>query len=205
MFRFIFFFIAFTACPTFAGDDKEIYIRERRLLEEELKLSRNPDIYFVFNMKEKIIHFKSRGISLKELQIKDFNCWGTPVSVNTYQVKEKSSLIEPEREEIKPGESKKNENYKTGAFELTDMPSRYTVVLDGGISIYIKPLTEGIVSGISNFSYSSVRFITRPILMLWNVFKGKPYSAIDIVLEKNDARAFYWSLSDNSKTIIDTP
>jgi len=205
MFRFIFFFIALTVCPTFAGDDKEIYIRERRLLEEELKLSRKPDIYFVFNLKEKIVYFKSKGISLKELQIKDFNCWGTPVSVNTYQVKEKSALIEPEREVIKPGESKKNENYRTGALELTDMPSRYTVVLDGGISIYIKPLTEGIVSGITNISYSSTRFLKRPILTLWNVLKGKQYTAIDIVLDKNDARAFYWSLSENSNTIIDTP
>jgi len=205
IFRVIFFFIVLIACPTFAGDDKEIYIRERQLLEEELNLSRKPDIYFVFNLKNKILYIKSRGIPLKELQIKDFNCWGTPVSVNVYRVKEKSALIEPEREMIKPGEIKKNDKYKVDAFELTDMPSRYTVVLDGGIAIYIKPLTEGIASGISNASYSSVRFLTRPMLTLWNVLKGKPYTAIDIVLDKNDARAFYWSLSENSNTIVNTP
>jgi hypothetical protein len=205
MSRYIFIFIALIACPTFAGDEKEIYIRERQLLEEELNLSRKPDIYFVFNMKGKKVYIKSRGILLKEMQIKDFNLWGSPVSVNAYQARKKSALIEPEREVIKPGESKKNENYKTGALELTDMPSRYTVVLDGGIAIYIKPLTEGIVSGISNFSYSSVRFLSRPILTLWNVLKGKPYTAIDIVLDKNDARAFYWSVSENSNIIIDTP
>ena len=201
----MFFLIALTACPTFAGDDKDVYIRESRLLEEELNLSLKPDIYFVFNLKKKVVYIKSRGILLKELQIKDFNFWGTPVSVNAYRVKGKSALIEPEREIIKPGESKKNDKYKVDAFELTDMPSRYTVVLDGGIAIYIKPLTEGVFSGISNFSYSSARFLTRPILTLWNVFKGKPYTAIDIVLDKNDARAFYWSLSENSIAIIDTP
>ncbi|MBU1713335.1 MAG: hypothetical protein KKD47_09555 [Proteobacteria bacterium] len=203
--RLIFFFIALIAGPAFAGDDKGIYIRESRLLEEELKLSRKPDIYFVFNLKEKIVYVKARGISLKELQIKHFKCWGSPVSVNAYRVREKSALIEPEREMIKPGESKKNEKYKVDAFELADMPSSYTVVLDGGVAIFIKPSTEGIVSGISNASYSSVRFVTRPILMLWNVLKGTPYTAIDIVLDKNDARAFYWSLSEKSKAIIDTP
>jgi len=203
--RLIFFFIALIAGPAFAGDDKEIYIRESRLLEEELKLSRKPDIYFIFNLKGKMVYIKSRGISLKELPIKDFNFWGSPVSVSAYRVREKSTFIEPEREMIKPGESKKNEKYKVDAFEVTDMPSRYTVILDGGIAIYIKPLTEGIFSGISNFSFSSVRFLTRPILMLWNVLKGKPYTAIDIVLDKNDAMAFYWSLSENSNAIVNTP
>ncbi len=205
IFRLIFFFITLIAGPAFAGEDKEIYIRESRLLEEELKLSRKPAIYFVFDLKGKMVYIKARGIPLKELQIKDFNCWGSPAAANAYQVREKSTFIEPVREMIKPGENKKNENYKVGALELADMPSRYTVVLDGGVAIFIKPLTEGIVSGISNVSYSSVRFFTRPILMLWNVLKGKPYTAIDIVLDKNDARAFYWTLSENSNAIIDTP
>lgn len=205
MVRFIFFFIALIAGPAFAGDDKEIYIRESLVLNEELKLSRKPDIYFVFHLNGKRVHIKARGILLKELPIKDFNCWGSPVSVNTYRMKEKSAFIEPEREIIKPGESKKNEKYKVDAFELSDMPSRYSVVLDGGVVISIKPPTEGIGSGISNISYSSVRFLTRPILILWNVLKGKPYTAIDIVLDKNDAKALYWSLSGNPNAIVDAP
>lgn len=205
IFRLIFFFITLIAGPSFAGDDKEIYIRESRLLAEELKLSRKPDIYFVLNLKEKMVYIKARGISLKEMQVKDFNCWGSPVSVNTYQVREKSTFIEPEREMIKPGESKKNVNYKLDALELADMPSTYTVVLDSGVAVFIKPLTEGIASGISNVSYSSMRFFTRPVLMLWNVLKGKPYTTIDIVLDKNDARAFYWSLSEKSIAIVDIP
>ena len=205
MVRFIFFFITLITVPAFAGDEKEIYIRENRLMEEELKLSRKPDVYFVFNLKEKIIYIKSRGISLKEMPINGFNCLGTHVSVNAYQVRKKSTFNEPEREIIKPGEIKKNDKYKVDAFELSDMPSRYTVVLDNGAAIYIQPLTEGIASGISNASYSSVRFLTRPVLILWNVLKGKPYTAIDIVLDKTDARAIYWSLTENSNTIIDTP
>jgi hypothetical protein len=199
------FFIALIAVPAFADDDKGMQIRENRLLEEELKISRKPDIYFVFNLKEKTVYIKARGISLKEMQIKDLNYWGTPVPVRAYQVKKKSAFNEPERELIKPGESKVNEKYQVDAYELTDMPSSYTIHLEGGIEIYIKPLTKGFASAVSNASYASVRFITRPMLILWNLFKGKAYTSIGIVLDDIDARAIYWSLTEKTAAIIDTP
>lgn len=199
------FFISLIAVPAFAADEKGMQIRENRLLEEELKLSRKPDIYFVFNLKEKTIYIKARGISLKDMRITSLNCWGTPVPVKAYQVKKKRAFNEPERELIKPGESKINEKYQVDAYELSDMPSSYTIHLESGIEIYIRPLTEGFASAVSNTFYASVRFITRPMLILWNIFKGNAYTAIDIVLDDIDARAIYWSLSEKTATIIDTP
>ncbi|MDO8746195.1 MAG: hypothetical protein Q7J70_00860, partial [Thermodesulfovibrionales bacterium] len=80
--QFILFFIALIAGPASAGDDKERYIRENRLLEEELTLARKPDIYIVFNLKGKMAFIKARGIHLRELQINDVHCWGSPVSSN---------------------------------------------------------------------------------------------------------------------------
>ena len=41
--------------------------------------------------------------------------------------------------------------------------------------------------------------------MLWYTLRGKPYTAIDMVLDKNDARAIYWSLSEGSGAIIYPP
>ena len=106
---------------------------------------------------------------------------------------------------IKPGEGKEKDNFKIEALELADMPSRFTLVLDGGLKIFIRPLTEGIVSGIGNLIYTSMRFLFRPIAMLWNALRGTTYTAIDIVLDKNDARAIYWSLSEGSGAIIYLP
>jgi len=203
--QLILLFISLIAGPASAGDDKEIYIRENRLLEEELTLARKPDIYFVFNLKEKMAYIKARGIHLRELQINDFHCWGSPVSGNVYRLRKKSTFFKPGREMIKPGESKEKDNFKMEALELADMPSRYTLVLDGGLTIFIRPLTEGIVSGIGNLFYTSMRFLIRPISMLWNMLRGTPYTAIDIVLDKNDARAVYWSLSEGSGAIIYPP
>lgn len=203
--QLILLFIALIVGPASAGDDKERYIRENRLLEEELALARKPDIYFVFNLKEKMASIKARGIPLRELQINDFHCWGSPVSGNVYRLIKKSTFFKPGREMIEPGESKEKDNFKIEALELADMPSRYTLVLDGGVRILIRPLTAGIVSGIGNLFYTSMRFLIRPIAMLWHALRGTPYTAIDIVLDKNDARAVYWSLSEGSGAIIYTP
>ncbi|MDO8722433.1 MAG: hypothetical protein Q7J31_09430 [Syntrophales bacterium] len=201
----ILLFISLIAGPASAGDDKERYIRENRLLEEELTLARKPDIYFVFNLKEKMAYIKAMGIQLRELQINDFHFWGSPVSGNIYRLRKKSTFFKPGREMIKPGESKEKNNFKIEALELADMPSRYSLVLDGGVKIFIRPLTAGIVSGIGNIFYTSMRFLIRPIAMLRHALRGTPYTAIDIVLDKNDARALYWSLSEGSGAIYISP
>jgi len=197
--------MALIAGPAFAGDGEERYIRENRLLEEELALARKPDIYFVFNLKEKMAYIKARGIPLRELQMTGFHCWGSPVAGAVYRLKKKSTLFKPDRETIKPGESKGKDNFKIEALELADMPSRYTLVLDGGVQILIRPSTEGIVSGAGNIFHALLRFFSRPLSMLWHASRGKPYTAIDVALDKNDARAVYWSLSEGSGAIIYLP
>jgi len=201
--RFLLLCIALIPSPASAGDDRERYIMENRLLKEELALARKPDIYFVFNLREKMIHINSRGIHLRELPIKNCRYWGSPASGTAHHLRKKSTLIEPSRDVIKPGKNKGD--FKIDILELADMPSRYTLFLDGGLTIFIRPETEGIASGISNFLYSSKRFLTRPVAMLWNAVRGKPYTAIDIVLDKNDVRAAYWSISEGSGAIAYPP
>jgi hypothetical protein len=186
----------------FASDNREMYIRENRLLEEELALVRKPDIYFVFNLQEKTAYIKARGIPLRELPISAFRYWGSPVSGNGYRLIKKSTFFKPDRETIKPGESKDKDNFKSEALELADMPSMYTLVLDSGVKISIRPQTEGIFSGIGNIFYTSLRFIIHPISTLWYSLRGKPYTIIDMVLDKNDARALYWSFYEGSAAII---
>jgi hypothetical protein len=200
--KLILLFMALIAVPSYAGDDEERYVRENRLLEEELALARRPDIYFVCNPKEKMAYIKARGIPLRELPMNDFHCWGSPVSGIVYHLSKKSSFFKPDRDMITPGESKGKDNFKIEALELADMPSRYTLVFDRGMKIWIRPSTEGISSGIGNIFYTAMRFLIRPISMLWYTLRGEPYTAIDMVLDQNDARSIYWSLSEGSGAII---
>lgn len=203
MFRLLSIILVLVSIQAHAGDNiGENYIKQNRLLEEEIKLSRKPVIYFVVNIDENKIVIKSRGINLKELNFQDSGCWGRPVSVNTYQVKKKSTFIKPGRETITPKDDKEKNTFELEALELKDMPSRYTIALEGGATLFVRPLTVGFVSAIGNAYYSSVKYITRPLSMVWNTLKGTPYTAFDIVLNENDARAFYWSLSEDSTVIV---
>ena len=203
LFRLLTIIVVLISIPAYAGNDiRESYIKQNRLLEEEIKLSRKPVIYFVFNMQEKKIYIKSRGINLKEVNIQDFGYWGNPVSVNAFKVKKKSAFIKPGRETIKPGDESKKDTFELEALELKDMPSRYTIVFESGATVFIRHLSEGVISAIGNAFYSSAKFLTRPLSMVWNTLKGTPYTTINIVLNENDARAVYWSISENSAVIV---
>ena len=201
----IFFLIVCNAGLAPAGNDREKYLRENRLLEEELKLARKQDIYSVFHLRKKTASLKVRGIQLKELPVKDFQYWGSPLAVGAYHLKRKSALFEPGREIIKPGKNKNKDNFEIEALELADMPSSYAFVFDGGLKISIRPKAAGIVSGTYNLFSRPIKFLTRPAAMFWNALRKKPYTAIDIVLDKDDAQTFYWSLAEGSGAIVYPP
>jgi len=198
-------FLAALTVPAWADLSKENYLRDNRILEEEIRLAGKPQVYFVFDLREKTAYIKARGISLRELRIKDFSRRGGPMAAAAYSLKEKKTFFKPGRETIKPRESKDNDNYKIEALELSDMPSRFTLVFDGGLRISIRPETEGVISGISNLFHSALRLLTRPLAMLWHAVRGKPYCAVDIVLNKNDARTIFWSFSEGSAAVVYHP
>ncbi|MDD5722252.1 MAG: hypothetical protein PHY29_00785 [Syntrophales bacterium] len=201
--KFILLFIFLITNSAYAGDDKKLYAIENRFLEEELVLASKTDTYFVFNLREKMASINSRGIHLREIKIQNSHYWGSPVSGNAYRLRKKSASIEPNRETITPGEKK--DEFKLDALELTDMPSRYTLFFDSGPTILIRPQAKGITSAIYNFFYSSKTFLTRPIRILWSALRSEPYTAIDVVLDEDDARALYWSISEGSSAIVYAP
>lgn len=197
--------IASLASPAWADLGKENYLRENRVLEQELKLAGKPKVYFVFDLREKTAFIKARGIPLREIKIKSFRRWGGPLAAAAYSLKEKRTLFRPGRETIKPGEERDKDDYRIEALELADMPSRFTLVFDGGLRISIRPETEGIISGTSNLLHSALRWLTRPLAMLWHSVRGKPYSTVDLVLHKNDARTIFWSFSEGSAAVVYLP
>ena len=203
--RLLLALIILTAVPAAAGDDRSRYLRENRLLEAELALARKSALYFVFNLKEKAVSINARGIRLKELPIRSLRCWGSPLADRAYRLERKSALFKPGRETIKPGENSGKDDFKIEAMELTDMPSRYTLVLDDGVKVRISPSTEGVVSGVGNLLNAAVGFFTRPISMSWYAFRGKHYTAVDRALDKDDARAVYWSFSEGAGAILYPP
>jgi hypothetical protein len=154
---------------------------------------------------EKIIRFKARGLCLRELPIYDIHCWETPVAGNAYRLLEKNAFLKPARRVIVPGKITEKDNPGMEAPALADMPSRYTLVLDGGLRIRIKPTRSGVISLMGAAVDDVTQLFVRPISFLWRSLFGRPYAVIDVVLEKNDAKAVYWSFLEGSVAIIYPP
>lgn len=186
-------------------DNKGLLLRENQLLESEFKLATKPDIYFIFNLKDNKIYIKAAGTLLREMQIKGVKKWGDHAPGQQLLLLKKSTFIKPGREKIKPGETKAEDDFSIEALELRDMPARYMLSMDKGVSIFVRPETEGIFSGLLNLFYSAKRFISRPALSLWNALLKRPFAAIDIILDKKDAQALYWSFYEGNGAIVYSP
>ena len=180
------------------------------LLESELELAKKPHIYFIFDLKNRGIFLKSRGVMLKEMKIEDMKFWGRPLDTKPRTLLKKSSLFEPKREKIEPEKSKEKETTDTSSFEvkaleLKDMPTSYRLVFHESIFISIRPKATGIISKLYNPGRYISWYLSRPILTVWNSIRGKPFAAIYLTVNEEDARSIYWSLTENSESIIYHP
>ena len=180
------------------------------LLESELELAKKPHIYFIFNLKNGGIFLKSRGVMLKEMKIEDIKFWGRPLDTKPRTLLKKSSLFEPKREKIEPEKSKEKETTDTSSFEvkaleLKDMPTSYRLVFHESIFISIRPKATGIISKLYNTGRFVIWYLSRPILTVWHSIRSKPFAAIYLTVNEEDARSIYWSLTENSESIIYHP
>ena len=200
--RIIVLLITVLIAANAAGNDRDLLTKEEQLLEAELSLARKTNIYFVFNLGEKKIQIKAKGTLLKELPIKGVESWGSGTPGDALSLEKKSAFIEPDRGKIKPGDNKDTDTFEMDALEVDDMPARYTLVFDQGVRISVKPAPDGFFSKIGNILTLFKRALVRPFLTFFYAVRGKPFTAIDIELEKNDAKALYWSLSEGAGTIL---
>jgi hypothetical protein len=182
--------------------EKEKAKREHELLKSELKLACEPNIYFIFDLGNRKIYFKARGAILRDLRIEDVKLWGDTVAAKPHSLLKKSTFLEPRRSRIRKGDGTADDEFKVDALELEDMPLHYTLYMDDGISIFVRPKSEGLFSWLCNIGYLIKRYVSRPLFAVLNTLRGKPFTAIDIVLDKKDAQALYWTFSEGSEGII---
>lgn len=176
---------------------------ERLLLESELKLAKKPGLYFIFDLKDKRISLKARGILLKEWEVKQVRYWGNSVAVKPISLTGKMTILPPKRERIEPGESDENAKYELKALELDDMPSSYTLFLAEGIFLYVRPEAKGWVSIFPMTLSTLKRHTLFPLKTVWFSVKKKPFTSIDIVLnDKKESQILYWAFTERTECII---
>lgn len=181
---------------------------KRLLLQAELQLAKKTDIYFVLHLKENKIYIKARGVILRELEIRQNRFWGQGEAVKLYVLAAKKTSDEPKRDEIKPETIKKDEPVpipstppEVKALELPDMPSSFKLMFDNNFVISVKP-GDKMLSSISN---SLSWYISQPMLTVWYAIKSRPYGALNLMLNENDARALYWSIHEGAGVLIYNP
>jgi len=201
-----------TAAPSQSAKD----IKDEALcLKSELILTKKPIIYFIFDLKNRVVLLKSRGIVLKQMKIENVEFWGDPVDAKPLLMIEKSALFEPERVKIDPDKNKEEDADTTtpanpGAFdidalELKDMPTNYSMEFSDGVHISVRPGKAGFISGIYNAASYLGWYTTRPIMTVWNSLRSRPFTSIYMTVSEEDARSIYWSLVEHSENIICRP
>ncbi|RJQ20022.1 MAG: hypothetical protein C4560_05470 [Nitrospiraceae bacterium] len=188
---------------------------ETRLLEAELQLAKKPIIYFIFNLKNREVLLKARGVLLRDMKIEDVKVWGVAVEIKPRPLLKKSAMFEPKRENIDPDKNKEEETdtntapkpgtFDIEALELQDMPASYRLEFQEGIFISVRSKSAGFTSKLYNIASYLGWHVSRPALTIWNSIKGRPYTSIYLTLSEEDARSIYWSLVENSENIIVHP
>jgi len=87
-------------------------LKENRFLEEELKLAKNPQYYFVLNLKEKTLELRARGMVLKSWKASELRYSGKPVPLKVTTLTHKTALKPPERKVLNPAEAQAEETKK---------------------------------------------------------------------------------------------
>jgi len=178
---------------------------QNQLLTTELKIAETPHIYFIFDLKDKKIYLKARGLVFRELKIETFRLWGNASAARAVSLIKKSTLFSLKRGMIKPRSSNDGEQFSMETLELKDMPTNYTLVFEENISISVRPKPTGMISSLWSIQYPAKWYLTRPVLTVWHALWRKPLTSIEIVLEKNDARTLYWSFLEGMKGIVFSP
>ncbi len=185
------------------GSQTASLIKETEFLEAELTLARKPQTYFVFRLEDKKILLKARGIVLREWDMEKVRCFGDSIPLKPVALNKKITLFPPKRESIKPGNKDEKDEFKIESLELKDMPSRYTLFMDQGISIQVRPKPGSFFSRLATAWRSFKWHTIPPLKMVLLSARKKPFTALDVVLKsKQETQALFWALAEGSECIL---
>lgn len=176
---------------------------KNQLLKEELALARTSSSYFIINLRSREVQLKAGGLTLREWKIEGLRRWGDPVPLQAITLEKKSALFAPKRKKIKPGADQGGETFELEALELKDMPSSFSLDMDRGLHVYIRPRPDNFLSGAWEIGRFLRWYTWVPLKNLWFEVRKKPLTALDIrVSTKGEAKSLYWALIEGFKGLI---
>jgi hypothetical protein len=176
---------------------------ESRLLESELALARGEAAYVLIDTGSKTLSLNANGLVLRKWTIVKSRRWGFPFSAEAASLLKKSTLLPPKREEIKPGETEHKDTFDIQALELSDMPGRFSLVLEKGIRISVAPSPRGFAK-LFGFSVRGFRrLLLYPLKTVVAALGRKNFHVLEVELEsKEEAQALYWTLEPGTPFLL---
>lgn len=209
------------AAPAHAIDDNLTI--ENTLLRAEYELARKGQVYLFLDLAKKQFAIRASGMTIATIAIGEIRLWGPLPEPGMHLIADKDRV--PEREKIKippPGGEEATakpvvptppvdpaappvvKKFDVQATEVSDMPSSYSLLLEGGGVLVVKSFPEA-----TDWKGKMVQRFEKP---LWKIthalkanlyhYKKQPFSELMLVLSPHDAQRLYWALPVGSALLI---
>lgn len=208
------------AAPARALDNLTV---ENTLLRAEYDLARKGQIYLFLDLAKKQFAIRASGMTIATIPIVEIRPWGPIPEPGLHLIADKDRV--PEREKIKippPGGEESAakpappppaadpslpaapKKFEVQATEVTDMPTSYSLMLEGGGVLVIKSFQEA-----ADWKGKMAQRFEKP---LWKIthalqanvshYKKKNFTELMLILSPHDAQRLYWALPVGSALLI---
>jgi len=206
------------AAPAHALDDELLV--QNTLLQAEYDLARKKEVYLYLNLDKNQFDIRSSGMTISTISIQEIQTWGPLPEPGLHRVADKDRV--PPREKIQipaPGgeEAAKPaappsaptappvvKKFAVQATEVTDMPSHYTLWLEGGGRLAIKsfhPASKKKELLAQRFARLFWKF-SHAFKAPFQHYKQEPFTELLLILSPEDAQRLYWALPVGSALLI---
>jgi hypothetical protein len=208
------------ALPAYALDDNLTI--ENTLLQAEYDLSRKKQIYLYLNLEKKQFEIRSSGMTISTIAIKEIRPWGPLPEPGLHLIADKDRVPErvtiqippPGGEEVTtkpappppvdPAAPPVVKKFEVHATEVSDMPSNYSLILEGGGVLLIKSfpaVTDGKRTIPQRFEKPLWK-VSRALRSTLLHYQKKPFTELMLILSPEDAQRLYWALPVGSALLI---
>ena len=190
------------------------------LLQAEFDLSRKKQIYLYLNLEKSQFDIRSSGMTVSTIAIIEIRPWGPLPEPGLHLIADKDRVPEREKIQIPPPEGEEAaakpappvdpaapsvaKKFDIQATEVTDMPTNYTLKLEGGGVLVIKslPAKDDGKRTIAQRFEKPLWKASRALHSVLQHYKQEPFTELLLILSPEDAQRLYWALPVGSALLI---
>ena len=196
---------------------------QNTLLRAEYDLARKGQVYLYLDLAKKQFDIRASGMTVATIAIREIRPWGPLPAPGLHLIADKDRVPEREKIQIPPpgGEETTTKpavppppidpaappvvkKFDVHATEVTDMPSNYSLILEGGGVLVIKsfPTATDWKGKMAQRFEKPLWKISRALQSTLHHYKQEPFTELLLILSSEDAQRLYWALPVGSALLI---